>query len=537
VGWLRKKPPSVGRLGGNRGRSRLLSAFFVAVAAMLGMFGFATPTAANEAQVVDHQQVADRVVELTVETPAFADPTKVHVILPTGYDAQPSRRWPVTYFTAGTMNRFNSFTDALGGVALTAGFPSIIVSPDANSGYWSDWYNAGSLGPPKYETYVIDQLVPLIDERFRTLAGRDSRAIFGISMGGYGAMMLAARHPDRFVAAATLSGAVDSNLPVNGSVLSISSTFDGAAPDAIYGPRSSQEVRWRGHNPLDLAQNLDGLDLHVLTANGTLNPDIGEGGDPNDTLSCAVERGVYSASVNLHERFDELGVSHGWRDYGPGCHSIQNFRREVVETVGALAETFADPPPRPAEVDYRSIDPRFEVWGWSVAADPARALEFLRLRGGRSGVRLNGSGLTRVTTPPWYRELKKVDVDGRSFAVRADGRLRFTVDLGPAHKVQQYAPGAATTMKSRRVGFAPHAVIRIVSTERKRGRVGVCLRSIGGVVPRALVEVRGGSARARVGVRSTCLSLPADGRPRLLTVSGNDSFGHRVKTIARIAGG
>jgi S-formylglutathione hydrolase FrmB len=134
-------------------------------------------------------------------------------------------------------------------------------------------------------------------------------------MGGYGAMMLAARHPDRFVAAATLSGTVDTNLPANGSVLSISSTFDGAEPDAIYGPRATQEVRWRGHNPYDLAGNLDGMDLHVLTANGTLNPEIGEGGDPNFALSCAVERGVYAASVNLHERFEELGVSHSWMDY------------------------------------------------------------------------------------------------------------------------------------------------------------------------------------------------------------------------------
>jgi hypothetical protein len=209
----------------------------------------------------------------------------------------------------------------------------------------------------------------------------------------------------------------------------------------------------------------------------------------------------------------------------------------VIDTVEAFAETFADPPPRPAEVDYRSIESRFDIWDWSVAADPERALEFLRLRGSRSGARLDGSGLTRVTTPPWYRGLKTVDVNDRAFAVRADGRLRFTVDLGPAHTVQQYTPGAATTMKSRRVSFAPHAVLRIVSAERTRGRVRVCLRSIGGAVPRALVEVRGGSARTRIGARPTCVSLRADGRPRLMTVSGRDSFGHRVRAIARITGG
>ena len=89
-------------------------------------------------------------------------------------------------------------------------------------------------------------------------------------------MMLAARHPDLFAAAASMSGAVDSNLPANGAVLSASSTFDGAPADAIYGPRASQEVRWRGHNPTDLAANLRDVDLQVRTADGTPNPGIGE---------------------------------------------------------------------------------------------------------------------------------------------------------------------------------------------------------------------------------------------------------------------
>ena len=48
------------------------------------------------------------------------------------------------------------------------------------------------------ETYVIDQLIPLIDATFRTIPTRAERAIAGVSMGGYGASMLAAEHPDLF---------------------------------------------------------------------------------------------------------------------------------------------------------------------------------------------------------------------------------------------------------------------------------------------------------------------------------------------------
>jgi S-formylglutathione hydrolase FrmB len=520
------------RIGFAENRARVPCAFLVAAALLFGLSGAAAASGADQAQVIEEQQVAPRVVELTIGTSAFAAPTKVQVILPTGYDTEPTRQWPVTYFTAGTSNRYNSFNDALDGTNLTAGFPSIIVSPDANSGYWSDWYNGGAFGPPMYETFVIDQLIPLIDARFRTVADRSHRAIFGISMGGYGAMMLAARHPDLFAAAASLSGAVDSNLPANGSVLSLSSTFDGAPVDAIYGPRITQEVRWRGHNPVDLADNLDGLDLTVLTANGTLNPEIGEGDDPNDALSCAVEKGVHQAGVNLHERLTKLGIDHEWKDYGAGCHSLQNFTREVTYAVGALAETFSNPPARPKEIDYRSIEPDFDVWGWSVKADPARALEFLRLRGSRTGVRLDGSGRTRITTPAWFRGLKRVDVNGRPFSPKADGRLRFTVELGPAHTAQQFTPGAARNMRSRRVSFEPHAVIRIVQARYRTGRLRVCARSIGGGVPVARIRARGAAARMRIGTRVGCSSIRVTGKPARITITGRDRFGHPVRASA-----
>src|SRR3954471_24727289 len=117
------------------------------------------------------------------------------------------------------MNTYRTFNSFVHGVKLAASFPSIVVSPNGDSGYWSDWFNNGLFGPPKYETYVIRQLIPIIDARFRTLPRRSARAVMGISMGGSGSMMFAARHPDLFAAAASLSGAVDSNLPANGVAL------------------------------------------------------------------------------------------------------------------------------------------------------------------------------------------------------------------------------------------------------------------------------------------------------------------------------
>ena len=436
-------------------RSPMAVAGLLAVTCILILCGAATAGAPSDVQVISEEEYAEGVVELTIDTPAFVAPTKVHVILPAGYESEPSRRWPVTYFTAGTQNRYSAFVEALDGVALAADYPSIIVSPDANSGYWSDWFNSGAFGPPKYETFVIDQLIPLIDRNFRTIPRRSHRAIFGISMGGFGAMKLAARHPHLFSAAATLSGAVDSNIELNGTVLSFSSTFDGAPYDAIHGPRQTEEIRWRGNNPWDLAGNLRGLDLQIRSANGTLNPDIGEGsGNPtDDRLSCAVEEGTWNASVSLHDRLRSLKVPHAWTDYGPGCHSLRNFQREVTDTLARFRKVFVKPPSTPETFDYRSIEPAFDVWGWKIRADRRRALEFLRIRTDRKGVTLTGSGLTRVTTPPRYRGVKKVFVNGRAARPARDGRLTFTVNLGPASKVQQYRPGYSKRQKTKRVSI------------------------------------------------------------------------------------
>src|SRR4051794_37511481 len=99
---------------------------------------------ANDARIISEKRVAPRIVELTISTSAFTAPTKVHVDLPVGYDASPDRGWPVTYVLAGTMNSYSTFNSFVDGIKLTENYPSIVVSPNPDSGYWSDWYNGGA---------------------------------------------------------------------------------------------------------------------------------------------------------------------------------------------------------------------------------------------------------------------------------------------------------------------------------------------------------------------------------------------------------
>src|SRR3954447_10029041 len=219
--------------------------------------------AANPAKIVAEQSVdGGHGIELTISTPAFTAPTKVQVFLPAGYRAQPNRRWPVTYYVHGAQGDQRRFWPWYGD--LIKDFPSIVVAPDGGwLGWYSDWYNGGAGGPPMYETFIVHQLIPLIQERFRTLGTRTGRAIIGESMGGYGVMTLTTRNPDAFATAVTLSGAVDNDSPPVMGLMSASSTAQEggeyqrlAAPNGVYGDRATQAVRWHGHNPVDLASNL-----------------------------------------------------------------------------------------------------------------------------------------------------------------------------------------------------------------------------------------------------------------------------------------
>jgi S-formylglutathione hydrolase FrmB len=485
-----------------------------------------------DAKVVASWSLPDRGVDLTIATTAFAAPTHVQVYLPAGYDADPKRRWPVTYYLHGANGDDTRFHAWYGD--LIKSFPSIVVAPSGGTiGFYSDWYNGGKGGPPEYETYDIDQLIPLIDARFRTTASRAGRALIGESMGGFGVMTYAARHPDLFATSVSMSGAVDSNFFGAVGLISAGPPLQGGQPDAIYGPRATQEIRWHGHNPTDLADNLRDVDLQVRTAEGYPDPAI-ESPGPGTGSDCTLEQGIFQMTSAFHIRLGTLRIPHLWKDYGAGCHTIPNFRREFADSLPGIESAFAHPRPDPAKFDYRSIEPHFTIWGWRVDADPARALEFLAMKdAGRGGVTLSGSGTTTVTTPAFFRGLRAVDVLSagatKVVAPGRDGRLRFAVDLGRAHADQQTGdPAPAGYFTSRAVTFAPHA--RLVIRAPRHGRV--CVRSLGPAVRRVRMTVLDAHRQRLAAATGRCVALPRRGR--LVRATGTDAFEHRVATSRRV---
>ncbi len=83
--------------------------------------------------------------------------------------------------------------------------PMILVMPDCFTRIGGSQYlNSSAVG--RYEDHVVKELVAYVDANYRTLPERNARAVVGKSSGGYGALMLAMRHPDVFGLLASHSG-------------------------------------------------------------------------------------------------------------------------------------------------------------------------------------------------------------------------------------------------------------------------------------------------------------------------------------------
>ena len=424
-----------------------MRALLAAVAVLLATAGTAQASGADAIKLVDTKQLTPRLSELTLQTPALAQDTHVRILLPEGYDPS-AHRYPVLYLLHGCCDDYRSWSDKGDVEKIVGSLPLIVVMPDGGQGgFYSDWYNNGAGGPPEWESYHVGQLIPWIDRHYATDAARRARAIAGLSMGGFGTMSYAARHPGLFSAAASFSGAVDTNDGGGTGAVLAGPLLDSHPDGSVFGPRQTQEVRWRGHNPYDLAENLRGMNLTVRTGNGQPGGPYG-GGDP-------IEAGVHTMSTNFHNRLDALGIPHVWDDYGPGGHDWPYWQRDLRETLPAIMGTFASRPAVPRRFAYSAIEPGYRVYGWRVRIDRP-ALEFSRLASrGRRGFTLAGRGTAQVVTARLYRprKLYRVTVGRRVRLLRAGrrGRLSVPVPLGPANGAQQYTVGSDTAVFTTRV--------------------------------------------------------------------------------------
>jgi hypothetical protein len=149
---------------------------------------------------------------------ALGDPHErpLWVYLPPGYENDEARRYPSIYLIQGLTgqldmwrNRFpfrRNFPELVDELFASGGVPpAILVYVDC----WTSLGGSQFLDSPatgRYHSYLCEEVVPWVDERYRTLAAPENRGIAGKSSGGYGAMVTPLLRPDLFGGLATHAG-------------------------------------------------------------------------------------------------------------------------------------------------------------------------------------------------------------------------------------------------------------------------------------------------------------------------------------------
>ena len=252
----------------------------------------------------------------------LARPVPYCVLLPPSYDPDKSRTFPILYFFHGLGDDEQMFVHT-GGWNLVEDLwerkqlgEFLIATPAAGATFYINSHD----GKVRYEDFLVQEFLPGIEKHFRVRAGRANRAVSGASMGGYGALHLAFRHPELFSSVSAHSAALIEKLPsflggVAGSPRArvLGSTF-GSPPDAAF---------WERNSPLAMARAASLANLKIYF----------DCGDDDDF-------GFDSGATALDRVLKSRKIAHEFHLY-PGRHDWQYFAAHLPASLQFHSKLFA----------------------------------------------------------------------------------------------------------------------------------------------------------------------------------------------------
>jgi len=224
------------------------------------------------------------------------------VLLPANYEIS-SRRYPVLYLLHGLDGHAADWTERTAIARHAAGRELIIVTPEGANSWYVNWHDGAH---ERWEDYVTDDLVTEIDARFRTDARREARYIAGLSMGGYGAIRIGLRHPQRYAMAASFSGA-----------------FQAARLEAFGWTERLRAEFARAFGPVD-GPHRTANDLHATART------VNVAGLPAIYFDCGTSDPFLPANRALAAILHERKIPYEYREV-PGAHNWPYWDRQIVE--------------------------------------------------------------------------------------------------------------------------------------------------------------------------------------------------------------
>src|SRR5580704_390283 len=328
-----------------------LATFAIVATAIVACRDSKPPTASSDPAA---PAPAIRAQTVTFHSDALGVDKQFVLYLPLGYDSSPARHYPVFYYLNGLGGDETNWTNHghIDAAADALKLDAIIVMPDGDDSFYIDSAEPGNydaclkdgtglfntLESPhktcvrdrKYETYITQDLIAYVDGHYRTITTRDGRAIAGLSMGGYGSLMLAGRHPDLFSAVASHSG-VDALFyegphPYDAAHARIGSDVStwgsGAEPIGAWvrGLFGSDKAFWDAHDPVALLTKLGPGKLAIY-------------------LDCGTEDdfGLDAQAAYLHDQLTTNHIEHQFF-LGPGRHSFTFWTPREPESLKFLRD-------------------------------------------------------------------------------------------------------------------------------------------------------------------------------------------------------
>ncbi len=234
--------------------------------------------------------------------------TAVHVILPQpGPTLKARKRYPVLWLLHGLSDDHTIWQRRTAIERYVENLPLAVVMPAVNRSFYHDMV-AGAA----YWSYISDELPRLLQQWFPLSQKRDETFVAGLSMGGYGALKLALRQPERFAAVASLSGAVaHGHLPPNPS------------------PMDAEFRRMLGETMAAPGSDLDlfALAERITRAGAPL---------PKTWLYCGSEDFLYQENLAFHAHLQALAWPHTWIDEPGGDHQWRYWDEQIEQVVAWL---------------------------------------------------------------------------------------------------------------------------------------------------------------------------------------------------------
>ena len=267
-----------------------------------------------------------RVECLSAPSKILGHPVAYCVLLPPSYDAGKTRRYPILYLLHGLGDNEQMLIHS-GGFNLVEDLwerhqlgDLLIATPDGDSSFYINSRDDHH----RYEDFLLREFLPQVENRYRTQAGRASRGIAGISMGGYGALHLAFRHPELFGSLGAHSAALLEKLPS----VTVSDPRQ-LARSRILGDVFGQPldpVFWKQNDPLTIVRtaNLAGLQIYF---------DCGDEDDFGfDAGALALDK-ILSARRIPHE-FHLYPGGHNWVYVAEHLPALLQFHFRVFASAG-----------------------------------------------------------------------------------------------------------------------------------------------------------------------------------------------------------